>query len=134
MSFYAASFTSSPHIPLYSQYTNIQPRFGVKTSWSMPFVTWNRWRRRFALICTIPPNHKGRKNPQLAIRIAKPLMNDEDPMVYKAVGFALREACRAGGEDEVFEFLLSVRDRAYRRTITESAKKLSAAHKKRLVG
>jgi 3-methyladenine DNA glycosylase AlkD len=94
----------------------------------------NLWRRRFALICTIPSNHKGRKNPKLAIRVAKPLMRDEEPMVYKAVGFALREACRAGGEDLVFDFLCSVEGRAYRRTIVESAKKLSDEQKQRLLG
>lgn len=94
----------------------------------------NRWRRRFALICTIATNKKKRSNPGLAIRIARPLMKDEDPMVYKAVGFALREACRSGGADEVFEFLVSVKGKAYRRTLVESAKKLDEGRKAAVLG
>jgi len=83
------------------------------------------WKRRLALIATISCNKKKRKNPGIAIDISSRLMTDEHPMIYKAVGFALREACRAGGEKEVFDFLLSVKDTAYSKTKTESMKKLS---------
>lgn len=54
-------------------------------------------------------------------------------MVSKAVGFALREACRAGGSDLVFEVLRAHRGAIHRRTLTESIKKLSAQQKAALL-
>ena len=92
------------------------------------------WKRRLALIATISCNKKKRKNAEIAIDISRELMEDEHPMIYKAVGFALREACRAGGEKEVFDFLLSVKDKACPKTITESMKKLSEKEQAILTG
>ncbi|MDH4262222.1 MAG: DNA alkylation repair protein [Spirochaetia bacterium] len=91
------------------------------------------WKRRLALISTIAGNHKKRKNTQLAIEISRPLMKDKAPNVYKAVGFALREACRAGGGKEVFQFLMSEKNKANKKTIIESAKKLSEKEQKQLL-
>ncbi|MDF1561816.1 MAG: DNA alkylation repair protein [Deltaproteobacteria bacterium] len=43
--------------------------------------------------------------------------------------FALREACRSGGSDLVFDFLVAHRGEIHRRTLTESTKKLSDRQK-----
>ena len=91
------------------------------------------WKRRLALVSTIASNHSKRSNPELTIAVCEHAMTDKEPMIYKAVGFALREACRGGGSQEVYEFLLSQKDVVYRKTLVESIKKLDPEKQENLL-
>lgn len=54
----------------------------------------DRWRRRLALVCTVPLNAKSRGgagNTSRTLRVCTALVNDRDDMVVKAMSWALRE-------------------------------------------
>lgn len=60
-------------------------------------VSWarssNRWWRRAALVSTVPLNVKaqgGRGDPERTLAICRALIDDRDPMVVKALSWALR--------------------------------------------
>jgi len=88
----------------------------------------NRWRRRFAVATTTVLNQKGRRHVKETLAVCEPLMTDADPMVQKAVGWALREATRSN-EDAVFAFLKRWKGKANRRIFREGAQKLSTNFK-----
>ena len=57
-------------------------------------VSPDRWRRRAALVCTVPLNMKSRGgtgDTRRTLRMCEPLATDGDPMVAKALSWALRE-------------------------------------------
>jgi 3-methyladenine DNA glycosylase AlkD len=57
----------------------------------------DRWWRRAALVSTVPLNnraHGGRGNAPRTLRICRLLEGDRDPMVVKALSWALRELAR----------------------------------------
>lgn len=88
----------------------------------------NKWRRRFAVATTTVLNQKGRRLVKETLAVCEPLMTDADPIVQKAVGWALREATRSD-EDAVFAFLKRWKGKANRRIFREGAQKLSAKFK-----
>lgn len=92
----------------------------------------NFWRRRFALAVTTALNQKGRSHVPETLKICEKLMNDQEAMVQKAVGWALREASKKD-EKQVFEFLCSWKDKAPSRIIKESSEKLSSGFKNKLL-
>lgn len=83
--------------------------------WTM---STNFWRRRFALATTTSLNQGGRRNVELALRICEPLMCDPEPMVQKAVGWAIREASRHDAA-AARRFVDSWRGRALPRVLRE---------------
>jgi len=91
-------------------------------------VTWagapQLWRRRFAIAIGTTLNQKGRSFPEHTLRICSEAMTDEEPMVQKAVGWALREASRKN-PDLVFGFLHQWKPKISRRLLRESAQKLN---------
>lgn len=89
------------------------------------------WRRRFAVACTTVLNQKGRSDARAALRVCERLVADPDRSVAKAVGWALREACKSDAS-AVFEFLLRHRDAMPARLLRESAEKLPPSQQKRL--
>lgn len=52
----------------------------------------NRWARRFALATAAALTQKGRGQTEACLGIAARLMTDDEPMVQKALAWALREA------------------------------------------
>jgi 3-methyladenine DNA glycosylase AlkD len=84
----------------------------------------NKWRRRFAVATTTVLNQKGRRHVKETLTVCEPLMTDTDPVVQKAVGWALREATR-GDEHAVFAFLKCWKGKANRKIFREGSQKLS---------
>ncbi|MBV7332253.1 DNA alkylation repair protein [Chloroflexi bacterium TSY] len=85
------------------------------------------WRRRFPAATASALNQKGRAHVAETLRICENLMQDDDAMVRKAVGWALREASKRD-EQTVFEFLTQWKTIAPRGLLRESAQKLSEPH------
>jgi 3-methyladenine DNA glycosylase AlkD len=89
----------------------------------------NPWRRRFAVAITTELNQKGRSDAEPALAVCKHLLTEADANVQKAVGWALREACKSD-EPAVFELLRS--QTVHPKILREAAQKLTAAHKRAL--
>ena len=57
----------------------------------------DHWWRRVALVCTVPLNNKtqgGEGDPSRTLKICHLLARDRDPMVVKAISWALRELAK----------------------------------------
>jgi 3-methyladenine DNA glycosylase AlkD len=57
----------------------------------------DHWWRRVALVCTVPLNNRtqgGAGDPSRTLKICQLLMRDRDPMVVKAMSWALRELAK----------------------------------------
>ncbi len=93
----------------------------------------NPWRRRAAVASTTALNQKGRHHATQTLSICAHVMTEKDAGVKKAVGWALREATKSDA-DAVFEFLVSWKDRAERRILSEGSQKLTAERRKTLLG
>lgn len=65
----------------------------------------NRWRRRAAVVCLVPIVRDGDMLPDI-FRISDKLMEDEDEMVQKGVGWLLKEASKKH-PDKVRAYLLT---------------------------
>lgn len=67
----------------------------------------DRWKRRLALVATVPLNSKARGgtgDPIRTLRVCGMLLDDRDEMVVKAMSWALRELVKRD-PDSVIEFL-----------------------------
>jgi 3-methyladenine DNA glycosylase AlkD len=84
----------------------------------------NLWQRRFALATACELNHKGRAHPAETLRICLLLLGDREPMVRKAVGWALKEASKQRPE-VVYAFLLEHHRQLHPSVLREAAEKLS---------
>jgi len=82
----------------------------------------NRWRRRAAAVALVKPVRKGIYLKQ-ALRVAENLIQDEDDMVQKGVGWLLKEA---GGRfpDETIKFLIKWRPKISRLVLRLACEKL----------
>jgi 3-methyladenine DNA glycosylase AlkD len=63
----------------------------------------NVWERRVAMLATF--HYIKKKQPQLALRIAKILVHDEHDLIQKAVGWMLREIGKRCGQEVETTFL-----------------------------
>ncbi|MFH0755231.1 MAG: DNA alkylation repair protein [bacterium] len=82
----------------------------------------NRWRRRAAAVSLVKPVRKGIYLKQ-ALHVAENLIQDEDDMVQKGVGWLLKEA---GGRfpDEAIKFLIKCRPKISRLVLRLACEKL----------
>lgn len=87
----------------------------------------NRWRRRFALATVAALNQKGRSHAGETLEICDGALKEEEPIVQKAVEWALREACKSD-ERAVFDFLSSRKDRIHPKILRGALPKLAPAH------
>lgn len=83
----------------------------------------NRWARRFALATAAALQQKGRASPRIAIEVADRLAADTDPMVRKALAWALREVSRHDPE-AVAALLRRHAERMHGPTLRAAAEKL----------
>lgn len=88
----------------------------------------DRWRRRCALAITTVLNQKGRRNAEATLGVCALALADGEPIVQKAVAWALREACKHD-EPAVFALLSAHRARLHPAILRETAPKLAAAHR-----
>jgi len=84
----------------------------------------NPWRRRFTVATAAALNQKGRSNVDATLQICSHLLQEETPIVRKAVGWALREASQ-NEPRAVFGFLYEKRAEAERSILREGSEKLS---------
>lgn len=100
-------------------------------------VAWakssNPWRRRFAVATTTVLNQKGRSHPEETFRVCQSLMADADPVVQKAVAWAIREVSKKN-EPAAFAFLKQSKNRSHPRVFREASQKLSPGHQAALLG
>ncbi|HKQ56547.1 MAG TPA: DNA alkylation repair protein [Candidatus Eisenbacteria bacterium] len=92
----------------------------------------SEWTRRFALATASALNQKGRSHVQETLAVCDPLIADPSPNVRKAVGWALREACKHDPA-AVEAFLKSRAARAHRSVVREGSEKLPAARREALI-
>lgn len=59
----------------------------------------NKWERRLSAATAANLNHGGRTYPTETFRICQQLLTDKEPMVNKAVDWALREICQKPPEE-----------------------------------
>ncbi|MBX3053084.1 MAG: DNA alkylation repair protein [Caldilineaceae bacterium] len=85
----------------------------------------NPWRRRFTVATAAALNQKGRSNVPATLQICTHLLQDEEPIVRKAVGWALREASKKDSR-AVFGFLYEQRTTTERSILREGSDKLPA--------
>jgi len=83
----------------------------------------NPWRRRFTVATAAALNQKGRSNVAETLQICSHLLQEETPIVRKAVGWALREASQKEPR-AVFGFLYEKRAEAERSILREGSEKL----------
>lgn len=84
----------------------------------------NPWRRRFTVATAAALNQKGRSNVPATLQICSHLLQDNAPIVRKAVGWALREASQKDPR-AVFGFLYERRAEAERSILREGSEKLT---------
>jgi 3-methyladenine DNA glycosylase AlkD len=112
------------------------PIAGDHRALTKDLVAWarakNPWRRRFAAATAAALNQGGRSLAAEALEICAPLLADEDPMVQKAAGWALRETSKADA-DAVFALLSDRSRRIAPRVLREGAQKLPAARRAALL-
>jgi 3-methyladenine DNA glycosylase AlkD len=113
----------------------------VGTAWNKRQVTdkkiveWtkspDRWRRRLALVATVPLNAPGRGgtgDTQRTLRICRILLDDRDDMVVKAMSWALRELAKPNPSD-VKDFIEQENERLAPRVKREVSNKLKTGLK-----
>jgi 3-methyladenine DNA glycosylase AlkD len=91
----------------------------------------NRWWRRTALVSTVPLNSRARGGggdiPR-TLEVCARLMDDRDPMVYKAVSWALRELAKREPA-AVKKFIVTNAGRLHSSVIREVRRKLETGRK-----
>jgi 3-methyladenine DNA glycosylase AlkD len=92
----------------------------------------NRWHRRAAAVALI---HSARKRTgfEEVMKVSNALLNDQDDMVQKGLGWLLREAAKADPERTV-PYLMTIRDAAPRLVLRTACEKLTAAERARVLG
>jgi 3-methyladenine DNA glycosylase AlkD len=91
----------------------------------------DRWRRRLALVCTVPLNSRARGGSGdvgRTLRICAALVDDRDDMVVKALSWALRELGKRDA-GAVRRFLSDHQDRVASRVRREVTNKLVTGKK-----
>ena len=91
----------------------------------------NRWKRRTAAVAMVPSAKRGLHTREI-LRLAQPLVPDEDDMVRKGVGWLLKETYPKKPR-EVVRFLEPWRGKASRVVLRYAAEKMSVADKKRVL-
>ena len=100
-------------------------------------MPWTRatsiWKRRFAIATVSELNHKGMSHPKETFKVCQPLLADPNPMVSRAVGFAIREASKKD-PDAAYKFLLKHKKVVSLSVLREASQKLPSKNKSALLG
>lgn len=88
----------------------------------------NFWVRRASLISQILPFRKGMGDAPLFFKLAEGMLDEKEFFIRKAIGWTLRDLSKSK-PDEVFDFLMKVKDRASGLTLREGAKRLPEAQR-----
>ncbi len=112
--------------PLLDRYPDLIPEV---VEWT---ASPNLWLRRGAVVAFVPLVRRKKKYQAVAYRLARRLLDDEEDLMHKAVGWLLREA---GKEDpaRLEKFLLRHGTRIPRTTVRYAIEKFSKEDRKRLL-
>lgn len=91
----------------------------------------NRWKRRAAAVALVSSAKRG-EHTRAILRIAAPLIEDQDDMVQKGVGWLLKET-HPKKPAEVVRFLMANRAKTTRLVLRYAAEKMTAADKARVL-
>jgi len=91
----------------------------------------DRWHRRAACVALIQGTRQRMFFPQI-VRLSNFLLNDEDDMVQKGLGWLLRETAKADAKRTV-PYLLRIRPRAPRLVLRTACETLPAATRRRVL-
>jgi 3-methyladenine DNA glycosylase AlkD len=91
----------------------------------------NRWRRRAACVALIRGARKKQFFPEI-VRLSEMLLDDEDDMVQKGLGWLLREAAKFDPKRTV-PYLMKIRGRAPRLVLRTACETLPAATRNRVL-
>jgi 3-methyladenine DNA glycosylase AlkD len=89
----------------------------------------NLWERRIAVISTFYFIKKGQF--QDTLKIAEILLNDDEDLIHKAVGWMLREMGKKGGMEKLIEFLDKNSQKMPRTMLRYSIEKLDEEQRRR---
>jgi 3-methyladenine DNA glycosylase AlkD len=90
------------------------------------------WERRIAIISTFYFIKKGQF--QDTLKIAEILLNDDEDLIHKAVGWMLREMGKKGGMEKLIEFLDKNSQKMPRTMLRYSIEKLDEKQRKKYLG
>jgi 3-methyladenine DNA glycosylase AlkD len=91
----------------------------------------HRWRRRAACVALIRGAREQQFRPQI-IRLSNQLLNDQDDMVQKGLGWLLREEAKADPKHTV-PYLMKVRNKAPRLVLRTACETLPAEARRRVL-
>ena len=91
----------------------------------------NRWRRRAACVALIRGARKKQFFPEI-VRLTEMLLEDEDDMVQKGLGWLLRETAKFDARRTV-PYLMKIRGRAPRLVLRTACETLPEATRKRIL-
>jgi 3-methyladenine DNA glycosylase AlkD len=91
----------------------------------------NRWRRRAACVALIRGARQKQFFPEIAL-LTDRLLDDEDDMVQKGLGWLLRETAKYDCNRTV-PYLMKIRERAPRLVLRTACEKLTPAERKRIL-
>jgi len=113
----------------------ISPMVVAKTSRAKSAFKWakspNRWRRRAACVALIRGARAKMLFPEIT-KLSDSLIDDEDDMVQKGLGWLLREMAKFDAKRTV-PYLMKIRDRAPRLVLRTACETLPVATKKRVL-
>ncbi len=113
----------------------IAPMVVVKQAYGRQVFAWakssSRWRRRAACVALIRGTREKRFFPEI-VRLSGMLIDDQDDMVQKGLGWLLRETAKADPKRTV-PFLMKIRGRAPRLVLRTACETLTPAEKKRVL-
>jgi len=92
----------------------------------------HRWHRRAAAVSLIQSTRQ-HKHFDYIQGVSETLLNDDDDMVQKGLGWLLREAAKANREQTV-SYLMTIRERAPRLVLRTACETLPAVTKERVLG
>jgi 3-methyladenine DNA glycosylase AlkD len=92
----------------------------------------NPWRRRAACVALIRGTRE-RRFFQEIVRLSNQLLDDEDDLVQKGLGWLLRETAKADPQ-RTLPYLMKIRKRAPRLVLRTACETLSPAARKRVLG
>ena len=91
----------------------------------------NRWRRRAACVALIRGAREKKFFPEI-VRLSECLLNDEDDMVQKGLGWLLRETAKYDAKKTV-PYLMKVRSRSPRLVLRTACETLPPALRKKIL-
>jgi 3-methyladenine DNA glycosylase AlkD len=114
----------------------IAPMVAAKATRIKNVFAWaksgDRWHRRAACVALIRGARAKMFFPEI-VRLSNALLDDEDDMVQKGLGWLLRETAKFDAKRTV-PYLMKIRGRAPRLVLRTACETLPAATKKRVLG